>query len=102
MRIGTEGKFAIELRISIVPRIFLRLLVRAISFPAFRRLRLTFIVCPGGMFVAPEANRSWRRALPRDGNVLEDTRILIAKSHDTPRISGHGMGMLQIDPMQPN
>ena len=63
MQIGVELTAPVELVISITPRILLRLLVRAVNFPAFLSWSFTFEICPAGKFVTPAAKSLRRRAL---------------------------------------
>ena len=103
MRIPVELTVPVEFRISMTPRILLRVLVRAICFPAFRSLSLTFAVCPAGMLVAPAANRSRLCALAAGSslcrNALLGTKTLTSMLHDVPASASHLMGTRQTEPV---
>ena len=96
----------VEFRISMTPRILLRVLVRTICFPAFRSLSFTFAIRPAGMLVTLEANRSRPCALAAglslSRNALAGTKTLTAMLHDAPSTASHRMRTRHPDPVQPS
>lgn len=107
MRIRVELTVPVESRISRTPRILVRVLVRAICFPAFRSLSFTFLLCPAGMLATPEAKRSRLCALAAGSslsrNVRADTNKLTLMLHDVPESDSalHRMGTRHVVPLQP-
>lgn len=96
----------VEFRISMTPRIRLRVLVRTSCLPALRSVAFTLAIWPAGMLATPEANKRGRCALSAgssiDRNVRADTKTLTATLQDVPATALHLMGTRQADPVQPN
>jgi hypothetical protein len=108
MRIPVELTVPVEFRISMTPRILLRVLVRAICLPAFRSLSFTFAICPAGMLATPEAKRSRLCALTAGSSLsrkaLAGTRMLTLMLHELPEPDSalHRMGTRHVEPVQPS